>query len=97
MIPDNIYPARGRKLHLECFLFLLEYIPDNIYPARGRKLKIGAFGTHIIHNIPDNIYPARGRKPYDSESRSVADASFPTIFTPQGDGNAISKQFFENA
>ena len=40
LIPDNIYPARGRKrdktkLVGKVFDFR---IPDNIYPARGRKL-----------------------------------------------------------
>ena len=40
LIPDNIYPARGRK-HKESkadLVILSIQIPDNIYPARGRKL-----------------------------------------------------------
>ena len=37
-IPDNIYPARGRKPGATLPLTrLLNFIPDNIYPARGRK------------------------------------------------------------
>ena len=38
--------------------------------------------------IPDNIYPARGRKQtIDSSTLPTPAISFPTIFTPQGDGN----------
>ena len=65
------------------------YIPDNIYPARGRK----PYSGHWLlrgNSIPDNIYPARGRKPFKTV-RPVHWTSnlFPTIFTPQGDGNEL--------
>ena len=40
--------------------------------------------------IPDNIYPARGRKHSLLLSINSADIRvFPTIFTPQGDGNKL--------
>ena len=63
-IPDNIYPARGRKQYKAIFYPTARLqIPDNIYPARGRKHTIFA-NSHDISpcHIPDNIYPARGRK-----------------------------------
>ena len=37
--------------------------------------------------IPDNIYPARGRKLTSETVVPSFRAAFPTIFTPQGDGN----------
>ena len=41
--------------------------------------------------IPDNIYPARGRKPRMCRFTlsDFTTNSFPTIFTPQGDGNSL--------
>ena len=39
--------------------------------------------------IPDNIYPARGRKQRKKEMIKVYGKKFPTIFTPQGDGNTV--------
>ena len=44
----------------------------------------------VIHLwIPDNIYPARGRKQQRKHKSSSHINLFPTIFTPQGDGNRI--------
>ena len=64
-------------------------IPDNIYPARGRKLNLLAFERQVVFLIPDNIYPARGRKQnlLSPLGLTAGVISFPTIFTPQGDGN----------
>ena len=65
VIPDNIYPARGRKHRSVKSVFAeVVIIPDNIYPARGRKRHIAKkmLQRKILVTIPDNIYPARGRK-----------------------------------
>ena len=63
-------------------------IPDNIYPARGRKLTFPQPKTEGNSlGIPDNIYPARGRKQTLELHLDILLLQFPTIFTPQGDGN----------
>ena len=88
-IPDNIYPARGRKL---CSLRRDEsdpiLSPDNIYPARGRKPPSDFIFADQVAIIPDNIYPARGRKRKSYAFGVRRFFGFPTIFTPQGDGNS---------
>ena len=46
--------------------------------------------------IPDNIYPARGRKQDDAIAVvAPLNGEFPTIFTPQGDGNMDYMQLRE--
>ena len=67
---------------------LIRMIPDNIYPARGRK---HAFRprTHDRASINSRQYlPRKGTETLPiAESPPITVSSFPTIFTPQGDGN----------
>ena len=46
--------------------------------------------TLNLYYIPDNIYPARGRKQRDAIRLISTFIKFPTIFTPQGDGNVLA-------
>ena len=64
-IPDNIYPARGRKL---AGLYLDEITLDVMHsrqylPRKGTETRsCGVKMAEERDGIPDNIYPARGRK-----------------------------------
>ena len=86
-------PRKGTETYeTPCLVYIQLWhpvIPDNIYPARGRKpCKYRVFPSHQSC-IPDNIYPARGRKQQLKLPLSLQLSRFPTIFTPQGDGNKL--------
>ena len=92
-IPDNIYPARGRKpLPILRSVSTSQFNSRQYLPRKGTETKRTKRAVTIAGAlIPDNIYPARGRK------RSILLIpifqkvdTFPTIFTPQGDGNRQS-------
>ena len=64
-IPDNIYPARGRKHSFWCCLQDGSYqkFPTIFTPQGDGNVVISAYWVGLsFTNIPDNIYPARGRK-----------------------------------
>ena len=87
IIPDNIYPARGRK-PLTFFSANLSKIDSRQYlPRKGTETIKSNCIPIIRSHIPDNIYPARGRKPFLICMWVLIFNLFPTIFTPQGDGN----------
>ena len=90
-IPDNIYPARGRKLKRKLLtLGLSQYLNSRQYlPRKGTETQCLYLKLKEVRSrIPDNIYPARGRKQYGAHLHSRHTyLQFPTIFTPQGDGN----------
>ena len=89
-IPDNIYPARGRKhWHRHNLIVIVKIKFPTIFTPQGDGNRCCiTTQSSCFQLIPDNIYPARGRKHCKSGSKSKpASLSFPTIFTPQGDGN----------
>ena len=63
-IPDNIYPARGRKLAHHCFLQGETFQNSRQYLPRKGTETCQYFHAIVVSggDIPDNIYPARGRK-----------------------------------
>ena len=64
VIPDNIYPARGRKHQKQITMTeIVKYLFPTIFTPQGDGNAIGTVGLPLrINTIPDNIYPARGRK-----------------------------------
>ena len=80
----------------ESLAVLQAFKPDSYsrqyLPRKGTETIQHLYQLVIINYIPDNIYPARGRKPARLASCAAFASSFPTIFTPQGDGNEVGYQ-----
>ena len=95
-IPDNIYPARGRKPQPRLKLQRQLSLFPTIFTPQGDGNEQCTCNKLVASSIPDNIYPARGRKHAKSFARTVDQfIAFPTIFTPQGDGNIhVSRDIF---
>ena len=63
-------------------------IPDNIYPARGRKHSFAVMTILPIYLNSRQYLPRKGTETFCwSVIGIVLLSRFPTIFTPQGDGN----------
>ena len=91
IIPDNIYPARGRKHKTQQHTQISEDrgIPDNIYPARGRKHPVNRILKARLALNSRQYLPRKGTETGYAEVFCDRGIPFPTIFTPQGDGNNI--------
>ena len=71
-------------------------IPDNIYPARGRKLEDCTDLTEPLNISYSRQYlPRKGTETWCGlATRMCHHWRFPTIFTPQGDGNRFILLWF---
>ena len=69
---------------------ILMIIPDNIYPARGRK-QMDLVVREYISEIHSRQYlPRKGTETFVVKvKQNIVVTVFPTIFTPQGDGNKV--------
>ena len=94
-IPDNIYPARGRKRPaLFLAMIIISAHSRQYLPRKGTEtlLPLKVWVQHLQDSR--QYLPRKGTETrvYEIEEEMTPKTIFPTIFTPQGDGNEEEKK-----
>ena len=88
MIPDNIYPARGRKHTWQLSINCLKVFNSRQYlPRKGTETHVQACQLDLFWQNSRQYLPRKGTETNLMRSLQENRNLFPTIFTPQGDGN----------
>ena len=82
-------PRKGTETHGDRFCSAAHQwrYSRQYLPRKGTETELIRKNPELGNSIPDNIYPARGRKRSTILLALFQASRFPTIFTPQGDGN----------
>ena len=88
VIPDNIYPARGRKLKQAFEIDKLRNSRQYL-PRKGTETLIPASDEAPFYVNSRQYLPRKGTETIITftPTTHMVSQPFPTIFTPQGDGN----------